>query len=333
MKAMVIRNFGGPEVFEKAEVDTPEVKPGFVLVKVAAGSINPLETRLRAGLAPAFTPPFPAILNSDFSGEIVAVGSGVEDWQVGDEVIGGAGGIGAQQGALAEYILVDANFLAPKPKNISHAKAALFPLVSITAWEALRENAFIGPDDKLLIYGAAGGVGLMAVQLAKLMGADVYGAVRSPRQAETAVSFGADQTILVDEEKVEEFVAKHTQGKGFEAVFDTIGGNNLVNSLAAAKLKGRVCTTNARTTLDLTPMYQKALTLKAVLYVAPIFYNAPGERVRQGNILKNISQFIAEGKLDILQDERQFGFDEIQKAHEYVESNKNFGKISLINNL
>lgn len=333
MKAMAIRKYGGPEVFEKVEMEIPYIKPDHVLVKVAASSINPLETRIRAGLAPAFAPTFPAILNSDFSGEIVKVGSNIKNWNIGEEVIGSAGGIGHYQGALAEYILVDAAFIARKPQNITHAKAALYPLVTITAWEALLENTIIETEEKILIYGAAGAVGSMAVQLAKLQGARVYGAVKSARQAETALGLGADHTILVDEESVQMSVDKHTQGEGFATVFDTIGGNNLLNSLSAARLKGKICTTNTRTTLDLSAMYQKALTLRALLFIAPIFYNVQGERERQGKILKNIVRLIEEEKLNILQDEKQFGFDEIQKAHEYVEANKNYGKVSLINNL
>ncbi|SFL93461.1 alcohol dehydrogenase catalytic domain-containing protein [Pelosinus propionicus] len=179
MKAMVIRNYGGPEVFEEADVKRPEVKAGYVLVKVIASSINPIETKIRSGLVPAITPAFPAILNSDFSGEIVSLGENVLQWNVGDEVFGCAGGVGQLQGALADYMLVDANLIAKKPSNIDHATAALFPLVSITAWEALREKVQIHPGDKVLIQGAAGGVGHIALQLAKQLGAVVYGTVRN----------------------------------------------------------------------------------------------------------------------------------------------------------
>jgi len=112
MKAMVIRNYGGPEVFEIADVKQPEVRSGYVLVKVVATSINPIETKIRLGLVPAITPSFPAILNADFSGEIVALGDNVSEWKIGDEVFGCAGGVGPLQGALADYMLVDDNLIS-----------------------------------------------------------------------------------------------------------------------------------------------------------------------------------------------------------------------------
>lgn len=331
MKAMVIHKFGGPEVFEKAEVAMPELKPGYVLVKVHASSVNPLETRIRAGLAPAFTPPFPAILNGDFSGEIVSVGADVKDWKAGDQVFGCAGGIGQLQGALAEYMLADADLIAPKPINIDHETTALFPLVSITAWEGIMENPYLRPDDKVLIHGAAGGVGHIASQLAKLQGAVVYGVVKSEKQAATAKKYGVDFTILVDEEPVQDYVKKYTDGKGFDMVFDTLGGNNLAKSFEAAKLKGFISTTAARVTLDLGPMYLKALTLRAQLMAAPMFYNV--DRKRQGNIMKNLSKLIEEGKMRINRDERQFNFTDIGMAHQYFEAHQASGKISLRNDL
>ena len=149
MKAMIICEYGGPEVFKIAEVKQPAVKPGYVLVKILASSLNPIETKIRSGLAPAITPAFPAILNADFSGTIVELGHNVSQWNIGDEVFGCAGGVGQLQGALADYMLVDANLLARKPSNIDHATAALFPLVSITAWEAIRGKVHIKVGDKI----------------------------------------------------------------------------------------------------------------------------------------------------------------------------------------
>lgn len=329
MKAMVIRNYGGPEVFEIGDVPKPEVKPGHVLVKVAASSINPIEIKIRSGLVPAITPAFPAILNADFSGEIVALGNSVTQWNIGDEVFGCAGGVGPLQGALAEYMLVDVNLIAKKPTNISHATAALFPLVSITAWEALREKVHVIPGDKVLIHGVAGGVGHIALQLAKQQGALVYGTVRSQKQANIAKELGVDAVIFSETESVEEYVNKYTDGKGFDVVLDPVGGSNLSNSFKSVKLNGSVCTTNGRVTLDLGIMHAKAISLHAIFMLIPMVHDI--ERERHSIILKNISGMIENNQLRINKDERQFSFHEVSEAHHYIESGKSFGKISLIN--
>ncbi len=181
MKAMVIRQYGGPEVFEMVEIDKPEPKPGYVLVKVMASSLNPLETKIRSGLAASLGPALPAILNADVAGEIVAVGEGVQ-WQPGDQVFGCAGGVGTLPGALAEYMLADARLLARKPANIDYATAALFPLVSLTAWEGIMEKSLAQAGEKLLLHGAAGGVGHIALQLAKQQGLCTGLSQRRPRR-------------------------------------------------------------------------------------------------------------------------------------------------------
>lgn len=328
MKAMVIRNYGGPEVFEVADVKRPEVKAGYVLVKVIASSINPIETKIRSGLVPAITPAFPAILNSDFSGEIVSLGENVLQWNVGDEVFGCAGGVAQLQGALADYMLVDANLIAKKPSNIDHATAALFPLVSLTAWEALREKVRIHPGDKVLIQGAAGGVGHIALQLAKQLGAVVYGTVRNQKQAAIIRDLGADAAIFTETESVEEYVNQYTAGKGFDVILDPVGGTNLINSFKAVKYNGSVCTTNARVTLDLGLIHAKAISLHAVFMLIPMVYNI--ERDRHSTILSTISQMIEKNQLRINRDERQFSFEQIGEAHQYVESGKALGKVSLV---
>ncbi|HSP47439.1 MAG TPA: zinc-dependent alcohol dehydrogenase family protein [Clostridiaceae bacterium] len=329
MKAMVLNRFGGPEVFELAEVPVPEVRPGYVLAKVHASSFNPLEVKIRSGLASRNAPPMPAILGTDFSGEIVKVGEGVTRWKEGDEVFGCAGGVGILQGAFAEYVLADERLIARKPQNIDHETAALYPLVTVTAWEAIMENPYIRKGDKVLVHGASGGVGHIVAQLAKILGAEVHGTVTSKEKGETAKAFGTEHVIVVPEEPVEIYTAQYTYGKGFDAVIDTVGGPNLANSFEAAKLWGTVCTTNARVTLDLSLMHQKALTLRVVFMALPMIRDL--ERERQGRILEEAAKLIEEGKLKISRDSRQFSFEELGKAHIYYESHSATGKISLVN--
>ena len=196
---MVISGFGGPEVFEWAEVPIPVVTPGHVLIKVAASSLNPIDVKIRSGLVPALTPPFPAILHADVAGHVVEVGEGVSQWQPGDAVFGCAGGVGANQGALAEYMLADARLLARKPEGLSFQTAALYPLATITAWEAVMEPGFILPGSKVLVHGASGGVGHLAAQLAAFQGAFVFGTATSHEKAEIARQFGTDIAIVAGE--------------------------------------------------------------------------------------------------------------------------------------
>ena len=138
MKAMIIRDFGGPEVFESSELPKPEVKPGHVLVRVAATSVNPVDTMIRQmGKDLPISPEPPAVLGMDFAGTVEAVGEGVTEYAEGDEVYGCAGGLGELQGTLAEYMLADARLIARKPNNLSMREAAALPLVGITAYEGL----------------------------------------------------------------------------------------------------------------------------------------------------------------------------------------------------
>jgi len=331
LKAMVINKTGGPEVFEMMDIDFPELKPGYVLVKVVASSLNPLETKIRSGLTPAIIPSFPAVLNADFSGTVMRVSEGVQKVKIGDEVYGFAGGVKKEWGALAEYTLVDEDLLCLKPGNVDFYEAAMYPLVGITAWRAIIENSNIKTNDKVLIHGAAGGVGHIAVQLAKLLNAKVYATVSSAEKGETAKSFGADYVINYKTEDVEQYVNKYTGGTGFDVVFDTIGGNNLLNSFSAVKIGGLVVTTNTRVTLDLSMMHSKSIGLKAIFMVLPVITNA--NRYEIGNILNEMKNLIEAGSLRILKDKEEFKFSEIVKAHEYYESGKATGKILLINDL
>lgn len=331
MKAMVINKFGGPEVFELMDIPKPEVKPGYVLVRVMASSLNPLEIKLRSGLLPEFTPPFPAVLNSDISGIVVKIGENVELLKPGDEVYGFIGGMTDECGALAEYALVDEELLCRKPNNIDFKTAALFPLVGLTAYRAIMENSHIKPGSKVLIHGAAGGVGHIAVQFAKMLKAEVYVTVSNDEKAEIAEHLGADYVINYKNTDVDEYVNRYTDGNGFDVVFDTYGTSNLINSFKAAKIEGLVLTTNSRVTLDLTLVHNKSLTLKTIFIVLPVLTNTG--RNEMGNILNEMKKLIEAGNLTIYKDKTEFKFSEIIEAHKYYEAGDTTAKIALINDL
>ncbi len=197
--------------------------------------------------------------------------------------------------------------------------------MSITAWEALFTKAKLTNKNNILIHGGVGGVGHIAVQLAKWCGAKVVTTVLKNEDFSLAKSFGADEVINAKEEEVEKYVARLTDNQGFNVVFDTVGGPNLDKSLIAAGLNGSVVTTAARSTHDLTPMHNKALNLHAVFMLLPILKNQGREA--HGKILSEIASIVDEGKLKPLIDPHQFTLESVSDAHRLLESGKAQGKV------
>jgi NADPH:quinone reductase len=329
MKAQIIESFGGPSIFELKEISKPDVMPGHVLIEVRATSVNPIDTKVRSGTVPAISPDFPAVLHGDVAGVVAEVGEGVTDFKPGDEVFGCAGGFKGTGGALAEFMLADAGLLAKKPKNLTMEEAAALPLVTITAWEALFDRAKIQAGQEVLIHAATGGVGHVAIQLVKWAGANVYTTASSEKKLGIAKHLGADVGINYREETVKDYVQKYTAGKGFDIVFDTVGGDNLNRSFEAAAMHGTVVAIAARSTHDLSPLHAKGLSLHVVFMLLKIINE--GEQKYHGAILKQIAQVVEEGKLRPLIDSSSFTFDEVAKAHEYLESGEAVGKIVLTN--
>ncbi len=329
MKAQIIQSFGDPSVFQLEEVSKPELKPGHVLIQVKASSVNPIDAKVRAGAVPAVAPEFPAVLHGDVAGLVSAVGEGVTEFKVGDEVFGCAGGFKGTGGALAEFMLADADLLAHKPKNLTMEEAAALPLVAITAWEALFNRAHLVPGQDILIHAATGGVGHIAIQLAKWKGATVYTTASSQEKLEIGTRLGADVTINYREESVHDYVQKYTDGKGFDVVFDTVGGENLDRSFEAAAVHGTVAAIAARSTHDLSPVHSKGLSLHVTFMLLKILNKDMHKQY--GEILKKVAKVVEEGKLRPLVDPNMFTFDEVSKAHEYMESGKAIGKIVLKN--
>jgi NADPH2:quinone reductase len=325
MKAHVINRYGDTSVFEIREVPKPALKPGHALVRVMATSVNPLDIKLRSGLLPDITPEFPSILHSDIAGIIEEVAPDVTSLQAGDHIFGCAGGVKGEGGALAEFMLVDVRLIAKKPASLSMSEAAALPLVSITAWEALFEKIKLAPGQNILIHGGTGGVGHIGIQLAKWAGANVYATVSSDEKGAIARALGADEIINYRTESVKDYVNRLTNGKGFDVVFDTVGGINIDNSIAAVAQYGDVVSILTLSTHDLSNLHLKSANFHAVFMLLPLLYNV--QRERHGEILSRISHLVEEGRLQPLINPEQFSFDEIGKAHALLESGKATGKI------
>ncbi|MEM7503876.1 MAG: zinc-binding dehydrogenase, partial [Pseudomonadota bacterium] len=234
MQAMILSEYGSNAEFQLTELPEPSVEPGHVLVRVAATSVNTVDTMIRqlGQENLPLSPDLPAVLGMDFAGTVEAVGDGVTTFAAGDEVFGCAGGLADLQGALADYILADARLVARKPSALSMREAAALPLVGITAYEGL-QRANVRSGQKVLVHGGAGGVGHVAVQLAKHFGADVHATGTGERQLGAIQRAGAT-AIDFRAEPVADYVRRCTDGKGFDAIFDSVGGANMTNSFEAA---------------------------------------------------------------------------------------------------
>ena len=328
MKAMLIHAYGQDATFEAAEVAKPDVKAGHVLVKIAASSVNTVDTMIRSmGKDLPLSPDTPAILGMDFAGTVEAVGDGVTDYSVGDEVYGCAGGLADLPGALAEYMVADSQLIAHKPKNLSMREAAALPLVAITAYEGL-VRAGIKPGQKVLVHGGSGGVGHVALQLAKHWGADVYSTGGGEKQLALIEQLGATG-INYKTESVDQYVAKHTGGAGFDVVFDSVGGANLTNSFEAAALNGQVATTVSMCELDLTPAHFKGLSLHVVFMLIPMLHNF--RREQHAEILRNLAQICEAGGLEPVLDKEPFSLEQVGQAYARLESGKAMGKVVVEN--
>lgn len=237
MKAMILNSFGGPESFELSEVPKPVPHAGQVLVRVHATSINPLDFQVRRGDYSDLVP-LPAITGHDVSGVVEAVGPGVTSFVPGDEVWY-TPQIFDGPGSYAEYHVAAESIIGRKPATLSHLEAASLTLVGGTAWEALVVRAALRVGESILIHGGAGGVGHVAIQLAKAIGAKVFTTARETN-AEFVRGLGADVVIDYEQEDYVEAVLRETGGNGVDVVFDTIGGNTLSRSPDALAQLGRV---------------------------------------------------------------------------------------------
>jgi NADPH2:quinone reductase len=333
MRAFVVNEYGAGASFEETALPKPVATPGNVVIAVKATSLNPVDHKILTADV-GINPELPAVLHMDVAGVIEEVGAAVDNFKIGDEVYGCAGGLqgaaGKIDGALSEFMLADASLLAHKPKSVGFREAAALPLVSITAWEALFDRANIHAGDNLLIHGGTGGVGHIAVQFAHNHGATVTTTVSSEEKAKLARSFGAENIVNYRQEEVEDYVQRLTNGKGFDVVFDTVGGKTLDHSLIAAKSGGQVVSIIGMNTHDLTQMHVKGLSLHLVFMLLPMLTG--GGRAHHGKILTQVAELVDSGKLQPLLDQQTFTFEQATEAHQYFADSKHVGKIVLTQN-
>lgn len=320
MQAAVLETFGGD--FRLTAVARPSPRAGQVLVRIAASAVNPLDLKIRAGEAGHARHPLPAILGIDMVGTVVKAGAGVTGFRRGDEVYGMTGGVGGVQGSLASYAAVDASLLAIKPATLSMREAASVPLAFITAWEGLVDRSGIKPDQAVLIQGGAGGVGHIAIQIALASGARVFatGSARDRALIQRLGAFWIDRDTDVDA-----YVSGQTAGRGFDIVYDTVGGAVLDASFGAVCRFGHVVSALGWGTHALAPLSFRAASYSGIFTLLPL---VTGEgRAHHGDILREATRLAEAGQLAPRVDPRRFTLETTGDAYAALADRKADGKL------
>jgi NADPH2:quinone reductase len=321
MQALVINRYNGP--LEITDLPKPAPAAGQVLVRIAASGLNPLDTKIRAGGAAHAQHPLPLVLGIDMAGVVEEVGAGVSAFKAGDEVYGMTGGVGGIQGSLAQYAAVDAALLAKKPANLSMREAAALPLAFVTAYSGIVDRARLQPGQTVLVQGGAGGVGFVAVQLARALGATVA-ATASARDLDIVAQAGATP---VDHRArtVEQYVAALTEGAGFDLVVDTVGGATLDASFAAVKHFGHVVSALGWGTHGLAPLSFREATYSGVFTLYPLLTGK--YRAHHGEMLREATLLAEAGQLAPRVDSRRFDLHMAELAYDAITSGSARGKI------
>ena len=320
MEALVLTETNSDLV--RTRMVCPAPVAGEVLVRVKASSVNPLDLKIKSGQAPHARHPLPAILGMDVAGVVEAVGPGVTAFKPQDEVFGLTGGVGGLQGSLATFISVDADLLAPKPANLTMREAAALPLVFITAWEGMVDRAAVQARQKVLVIGA-GGVGHVAIQIARAFGAEVFAVDKGSKHKQIeelcATAIDRHQTT------VEEYVKDHTGGRGFDVVYDTVGGAGIDAAFIAVSRFGHVVSCLGWGTHSLGPLSFRAASYSGVFTLLPIL---TGEgRAHHGSILREAKRLVEAGKITPQLDPRRFSFETVAEAYAEIENRTANGKI------
>ncbi len=308
MKAIQIKQYGGVDSMELVDVPRPILNNDQILVEVHAASINPIDYKVRSGAVKDWMPiQFPATLGGDFAGVVIEVSEGVTDFKVGDEVFGSASLLGGGSGAFAEFATAKISSVANKPKSIDFLKAAVLPLTGSSAIQALEEHIKLQSGQKILIQGGAGGIGTVAVQLAKHLGAYVV-ATCATEDMDYVKSLGADEVIDYKLQKFEEIL------KDFDAVYDLVGGEVTDRSFQVLKKDGVLVSMLGQPNAEFATKY-------GVIGIGQ------GTKTNSEH-LKRLAELVDQGVIKP-HIEKEFTLDQIKEAFTYQEQSHPKGKVVL----
>ncbi len=314
MRAIVVEKNGGPEVLKIKDVPKPAPGIGEVLVKVEAASVNPLDIQIRRGDYAQYVPA-PVQLGVDVSGTVAEVGAGVAGFSVGDEVFYSTRVL-SNEGGYAEYHVEQAELVAKKPEGLSFVDAAALPIAASTAWVCLIERGRLKAGDRVLIHGGSGGVGLFAVQIARLAGAQIVATSRKDVQS-LVQSLGADTTVDYRDADAWDQLAAHSGG-GYDVVIDLVGGDTIEKSLSLLATGGRVVSIVDQPNPQ---SHYAGWDVNAELHL--VFLTPSAERLaRLGNLTaRGLLKSVVEQTLPL---------DQAAEAHRLIEAGGRTGKIVLV---
>ena len=320
---------GSTDVLRAIELPDPVPAAGQIKVQIKAAGVNPVDTKLRSrGLL--FADALPAVLGCDGAGVVTDCGAGVAQFKPGDEVWFCHGGLGREPGNYAEYAVVDEKVARSKPAALSFHQAAAAPLVLITAWEALFDRAQLQAGQTVLIHAAAGGVGHVAIQLAKHIGARVIATTGNTANESFVRQLGADEVINY---KQNDFVAETlrlTKNKGADVVLDCVGGETFRRSVLAIACYGKLITLlDPGSDMSWKEARERNLNIGFVLMLTPMIRDLPEARLHQGKILDECARLCDAGKLNIYVSQ-VLPLREAAQAHGLVEAGHTRGKIVLV---
>lgn len=329
MKAVLMVDKGGVEVLELADIAEPQIQaPGDIKVRLHAAGINPVDTKLR-GRGVFYPDALPAVLGCDGAGVVVEVGDSVTRFRPGDEVWFCHGGLGAAQGNYAEYTVIDEHVARRKPASLSFEEAAAAPLVLITAWEALHDRARLHAGQTVLIHGGAGGVGHIAIQLARMAGARVAATAGTAERAEFVQALGAERAIVHREQDFVEQIDAWTGGRGVDIALDTVGGDVFRRTLAAVAHYGDLVTLlDPGSDVDWKEARNRNLRIGFELMLTPMLRDLPEALAHHGEILDQCGERFDAGALTIHVGER-LPLSRASEAHALVEAGHMQGKAVL----
>ncbi len=321
MKAIRIHEYGGPEVMRLEEIDVPRPGAGEVLVRVEAVGVNFIDVYQRTGL---YQTPLPYGLGLEAAGTIEAVGQGVTEFQVGDRV-----GWAAQPGSYAEYTIVPVERAVPIPPDVTARQAAAVLLQGMTAHYLVHSTYPLKAGEWALIHAAAGGVGLLLVQMAKRLGATVIGTVGNEAKAELARAAGADHVIIYTRQEFQPEVRRLTGGQGVHVVYDSVGKSTFEGSLDSLRLRGYMVTFG-NASGPVPPIAPLVLNQKGGLFLTRpslVHYTATrDELLRRAD---DVLGWVASGELK-LRIEHVYPLAEAAQAHRDLEARRTTGKVLLI---
>ncbi len=321
---------GSPDVLTFEETSAPQLRRSTeVLVRLKAAGVNPIDTKLRSR-GTYYPKKLPTILGCDGAGIVEAVGDKVTRFKPGDEVYFCNGGIGGHPGNYAEMAVIDEAFTAHKPANISFAEAAAAPLVLITAWEALFDRANLETDESVLIHAGSGGVGHVAIQLAKAAGARVITTVSDDAKTRFVTELGADSVINYKQTNFVAAVNDWTDGTGVDLGFDTIGGKVLEQTFEAVRFYGDVVTLlqpDSDINWKTARLRNQSICLELML--TPMHQHIREAQMHHAWILGECAKLFEDGRLKI-HISHTLPLADAAEAHRLIEAGEMIGKIVLL---